>query len=259
MALSRIACAAGVFLIFYCVQPVNGQEDASPVRTVEYEYSFVREPFINPEIIRDFSTRLSDLGDQVVAINLLSSQNSNRYSLYPGDLGVNEKDGQCPFVYVENRDKTTRFGYQYIGMTESGVHVLSTSNWMGGSGVFKHLMLLTIEFDAGIDCCDWDRQTAIRDDSRRLLIRKLGEIGLGDRWSGQLGVSGNELRIGRDEGWFSRSGGTESGPLSSSRSGHILKIDIQPRNPLDFAQHSHPYPCKVVSGTQPQRGEVQEK
>ena len=204
MALGRIACAAGVFLIFYCVQPVNGQEDAPPVRTVEYEYSFVREPFINPEIIRDFSTRLSDLGDQVVAINLLSSQNSNRYSLYSGDLGVNEKDGQCPFVYVENRDKTTRFGYQYIGMTEAGVHVLYTSDWGGGSGVFKRLMLLTIEFDAGIDCCDWDRQTVIRDDSRRLLIRKLGEFGLGDRWSGQLGVNGNELRIGRDEGWFSR-------------------------------------------------------
>ena len=242
MSLNRITYAVGAFFILCCAQPVNGQEDAPPVPIVEYAYSFVRAPFIHPKIIQDLSTWLSDRGDQVVAINLSDSQASNRYF---GDVGVNHTAGQCPFVYTE--EKSQRFGYQYIGMIESGVHVLYTSDWGGGSGVFKQLILLTLEFDYGIDCCDWDVQTAIRADRKRLLIKKLGEIGLGDRWSGQLSASGNELRIGRDEGWFSQSGGTGGGALSVSRADRILKIDIHLPNSLDFAQHRHP----CTAGTKP--------
>ncbi len=227
----RIACVAGAFFVLCCVQPVNGQEDAPPVRVVEYAYSFVRPPFIHPKIIQDLSTWLSDRGDQVVAINLSDAQGSNRYF---GDVGVNATDGQCPFVYTEKESQ--RFSYQYIGMTQSGVHVLYTSDRGDGSGVFTQLMLLAIEFDYGIDCCDWDAQTAIRADRKRLLIKKLGEIVLGDRWAGQLSVRGNELRIGRDEGHFSQSEGTT---LSHSRADRVLKIDIHPSNPLDFAQHGH--------------------
>ncbi len=234
ISLSRIANAVGAFFILCCAQPVNGQEDAPPVPMVEYAYSFVRAPFVHPMIIQDLSTWLSDGGDQVVAINLSDAQESNRYS---GKVGVNHIAGQCPFVHtVEERQ---RFGYRYIGTTQSGVHVLYTSDWGGGSGVFRNLMLLTLEFDYGIDCCDWDVQTAIRADRKRMLIKKLGEMGLGDRWSGQLSVSGNELRIGRDEGWFSRSGGTGGGVLSYSRADRILKIDIRLSNSLDFAQHRH--------------------
>ncbi len=242
MSLSRIAYAVGAFFILCCSQPVNGQEDAPPVPMVEYAYSFVRAPFVHPNIIEDLSVWLSDLGDQVVAINLIDAQGSNRYY---GDVSVSHTAGECPFVYTE--EESQRFGYRYIGMTQSGVHVLYTSDWGGGSGVSKHLMLLTLEFDYGIDRYDWDVQTAMRADKKRMLIKKLGEIGLGDRWSGQLSVSGNELHIGRDEGWFSQSGGTGGGPLSHSRADRVLKIDIHPPNPLDFAQHKHP----CASGTQP--------
>lgn len=242
MSLSRIACAVGVFFVMCYMQPINAQKGAPSVRVVDYEYSFAREPFVHPKIIQDLSTWLSDRGDQVVAISLSDAQGSNRYF---GDVAVNDVDGQCSFVYTEEEGQ--RFGYRYIGMTESGVHVLYTSDWGGGSGVFTQLMLLTIAFDYGIDCCDWDTQTAIRVDRKRLLVKKLGEIILGDRWSGQLSVSGNDLHIGRDEGWFSQSGGTGGGALSHSRADRVLKIDIHPSNPLTFAQHNQP----CASGTKP--------
>ncbi len=238
----RIVSAVGAFFVMCCVHPVNGRADTPPVRVVEYAYSFVRAPFIHPKIIQDLSTWLSDRGDQVVAINLSDAQGSNRYF---GDVAVNDVDGQCSFVHTEEEDQ--RFGYQYIGMTESGVHVLYILDWGGGSGVFKQLILLTIEFDYGIDCCDWDTQTAIQANRKRLVIKKLGEIGVGDRWSGQLSVSGDELHIGRDEGWFSQSGGTGGGRLSHSHTDRVLKIDIHPSNPLNFAQHDHP----CASGTKP--------
>lgn len=37
---------------------------------------------------------------------------------------------------------------------------------------------------------------------KRLVMKKLGEIGLGDRWDGILDVKGNEISIGKDTGYF---------------------------------------------------------
>ena len=116
--------------------------------------------------------------------------------------------------------------------------MLYTSYGGSGSGAFTQLMLLAIAFDYGIDCCDWDAQTAIRADRKRLVIKKLGEIVLGDRWSGKLSIGENELQLGLDQGPFSQS--------DHHRGDRIVKIDIHPPNPLDFAQHK--YPC---AGTKP--------
>ena len=178
----------------------------------DFQFSFAREPYINPKIIQDFSTWISDKGDQVVAINVLESQDSNRYF---GDVQVRKTDGQNPFVYLETttveNGETNRqeFGYNYVGMTKSGVHVLYTSDWGGGSGVFKNLLLLAFEYDNGIGY-DWDKRE-IRSDGKRLLLKKLGEIPLGDRWDGELKVEGNSIFVGKDKGWFTVSGGTGGG------------------------------------------------
>ena len=42
-------------------------------------YSFRTPPFVHPKIVGDLVGSLADAGDQVVAINLLDSQDSNRY------------------------------------------------------------------------------------------------------------------------------------------------------------------------------------
>ena len=180
--------------------------------------SFSSPPYVHPKIIEDLMTWISDRGDQVVAINLLEAQDSNRYS---GEVVVREVPGKGPLVCVCSEKE--EFAYQHIGRTTSGIHVLCTSDWRGGSDVFKNLLLLRIEDDKGL-AVDWGRQS-VHLSRRRLLLRKLGEIGLGDRWAGELKVKGNELFIGTDEGWFSRSVGKGGGPLS--RKEHLLRIDLR--------------------------------
>ena len=139
----------------------------------------------------------------MVAINVLQSQDSNRYF---GDVQARKIDGQNPYVYLETTTvsdgETNRqeFGYEYVGMTKSGIHVLYTSGSGGGSGVFKNLLLLAFEYDNGISC-DLDKKT-IQPTRKRLLLKKLGEIALGDRWDGELKVEGNSIFIGKDKGWF---------------------------------------------------------
>ena len=218
----------------------QGLNTVAPDASVDWPYSFVQEPFVRPQIIDDLSTELSDLGDQVVAINLLDAQESNRYG---GGIGVREIDEQCPYVHWEPFGERSEFGYQYVGMTESRVHVLYTSSWGGGSGVFKSLMLLAITPDAGID---WNGQAATASERERLLIYKLGEFGLGDRWAGDLRVAGNTLTIGRDRGWFSVSGGTGGGGPDYER---VLTIDTPRPGALDFGATG--YACTAISGGAP--------
>ena len=220
-----------LFILSACT--ARADEANFDVPVVDAPYSFVRAPFVHPRIVEDLSTWLSDAGDQVVAVNLIDSQRSNRYF---GAVGVVEEGGQCPYVYWDDPEEAgVRFGYRYVGMTDSGVHVLSTSSG-GGSGRFVNLMLFTIEFDSGIVCCEWDRQTTIKADNKRIIMRKLGQIGVGDRWSGELRITGNDLHVGRDEGWLTESGGTGGGWLSYDRAARVLKIDIQPTGALDLAQ-----------------------
>ena len=106
-----------------------------------------------------------------------------------------------PFICVAHDrapagDGGAWFGYRYVGRTDDGADVLETSNCGGGSGVFVNLMLVRIERDKGMSC-NWT-QGVIRADRERLVIKKLGEIGLGDRWSGELKVQGNKVFIGKD-------------------------------------------------------------
>lgn len=231
-----VSVVRGIVIALSILTACTARADESNfvVPVADAPYSFVRAPFVHPRIVEDLSTWLSDAGDQVVAINLVDSQNSNRYF---GAVGVVEAEGQCPYVYWDDPDETgVRFGYRYVGMTDSGVHVLSTSSGGGGSGRFVNLMLFTIEFDSGIVCCDWDRQTTIKADKKRVVMRKLGEIGVGDRWSGELRIVGNDLHVGWDEGWFAESGGMGGGWLSSNQAARVLTINIQPTGALDLAQ-----------------------
>lgn len=212
----------------------TSQQAHTTVPNQDCTYSFSKAPFISPRIIQDLSTWISDQGDQVVAINLSDSQHSNRYS---GDPQVKHIEGQNPIVCHEEstiqsgETNTTKFNYQYVGRTDSGIDVLRTSDWGGGSGVFMNLLLVRLEQDQSISC-DWDKGL-VQAGKNRLLLKKLGEIALGDRWKGELAVKSNAIFVGKDEGWFAESGGTGGGPLSYDRKDRWLKIDLDTKRPTD--------------------------
>lgn len=215
-----------------CVLVVAGCYHVEPRNQVvvpnkDFQFSFSRAPFISPRIIQDLSAWISDHGDQVVAINVLESQDSNRYF---GDAQVRKIDGQHPFVFNETttvedgETNHTEFGYRFVGITKSGVYVLETSDWGGGSGVFRNLLLVTFEYDNGT-VCDWDKNVVSRS-GKRLLIKKRGGIPLGDRWDGELKVDGDSSFVGKDHGWFTVSGGTGGGWMSYDRKDRVLEIKI---------------------------------
>ena len=172
----------------------------------ELTYSFTQAPFINPKIINDLGTSLADEGDQVVAVNLTDSETSNRYFC---DLKIAKTGNRYPYVYSQDPPESAgetpaEFGYRYVGRTASGVDVLFTSESGGGSGVFEGLMLVRISEERTgptLEPADGRAQT-MTFGKKRLVLRKLGEIVLGDRWDGILAVSGNEISIGKDTGWF---------------------------------------------------------
>jgi hypothetical protein len=192
----------------------------------EFPYSFHKAPFINPKIIQDLSCWISDSGDQVVAINVLQSQNSNRYFCEPKTTDIK---GQNPSVYIESatvengETNVASFGYQLIGKTTFGIYVLQTSDSGGGAGTFNSIMLVKFENDRSI-AFDKDNDV-VKSGSERLLIKKLGEFALGDRRDGDLKVEGNCILIGKDNGVFA--GTRNGGSLSANPKKRIVKIDLE--------------------------------
>jgi hypothetical protein len=177
--------------------------------------SFCRPPYVHPRLLGDLLGWLSDEGDQVVAINLLDANDSNRYYGEIQTGGVGRVAPHHPLVYsrVEQNQSgqkyTEELGYEYVGLTSSGVHVLHI--WSSGMGtmVEHDLLLVTLAYDFGLTAMPDLKSGALRFDRRRLLIRKLAEYALGDHWDGELRVDGNKIRVGRDQGLYSGDPRTE--------------------------------------------------
>lgn len=159
------------------------------------KYSFFRDELIHPKIIQDLQGSLADIGEQVVAINLLDSQDSNRYF---GEIKIRSiENSNYPYVYSE--DGKESFGYNYIGTSSSGIHVLRTSECGGGSGIFMSLMFLVLETDESIK---YDYDQDILNKRQRINLKTLGLLSLGDRYDGEITLNNGILKIGKDVGWF---------------------------------------------------------
>lgn len=126
-------------------------------------YSFRTAPFVHPKIVGDLVGSLADAGDQVVAINLLDSQDSNRYygeifvtpqtdPLVPSWPWLYALDGE-PYAAAQPGSIRGRelFAYRYVGSTPSGLDVLEYTYSGGGSGFFSSVVFVRIEADVGAD------------------------------------------------------------------------------------------------------------
>ncbi|GLI56407.1 hypothetical protein PM10SUCC1_19210 [Propionigenium maris DSM 9537] len=135
------------------------------------DLSFKEEPFINPKIIEDMSTWISDTGDQVVAINLRDSQDSNRYYC---DYKVRESEDGFPYVEYRREEGEGGFGYQYIGELEPNTHVVKVYNNGGGSYTFVELMFIEILKSNSITYDIDDHK--IKKNTERTLLHKIGSM-----------------------------------------------------------------------------------
>ena len=229
----------------------NGEhlEPAKPQQRFHSTYSFRTAPFVHPKIVNDLIGSLSDHGDQVVAINLLDSQDSNRYfgeifvtpqtdPLVPSWPRVYSLDGE-PTRDGELGDRWGQevYAYRYVDSTDSGLDVLHAQYSGGGSGVFNHAVFVLTEADYGaayplprdIDSGQNSAEPEIHD---RELIRILGRIPLGDRWIGTVEVSGDDVVVrGRDLHERCEMGGTNT--MERVEMNYFMDTDCKESGPDD--------------------------
>lgn len=190
-------------------RPSLGSDQSTGTQRFYSRYSFNRAPFVHPRIIGDLIGWISDTGDQVVAINLLDSQESNRYH---GEIDVRRVDNEAgspwPWVFwldgVDNGKygfgRTPFTAYQYLGTTTSGLDVLHVKDSGGGASIFHRLIFVATRDDYGVKYSvhnqDPNNELAFQPQIRtRELVWMVGRIGLGDRWDGSIDVVGNDVVV----------------------------------------------------------------
>lgn len=197
-----------LFVFFFMFSPFSayGQEFTVPSvcqsssQDFEHIKDCIKKHFIisgkpiNPMIIKDLNAWISDSGDQIVSINLLDSQDSNKY-FHAKNYEV-KKHGEYFTLSLEIPSEDQKlssagsFSYVVEGVTDNGVFVLQTIENGGGTGYFQSLLFVRIREDMGFGKAQDDKLVL---NQKRILIEKLGEMPLGDRVKVDVKVKGNTL------------------------------------------------------------------
>ena len=184
---------------------VAGQALGSVVRASAYlsfsncRYSFVREEFIHPLIVKELLGWLSDSHEPIVAVNLTAANDSNRFF---GDFTHYRYNGK---LFVKWQEGRQFFIYRHIATSPSGIEMVDCTNCGGGSGQFRSVGLFHLEQDRAVAHAQVRPSAAMGVLTReRAIIRTLGSISLGDRYDGKVVYRDGVLSAGPDTGWFGR-------------------------------------------------------
>jgi hypothetical protein len=143
---------------------------------------FFHGKVVHPGALRELGTSLADSGPIDVAVDLDGVQSSNRY-YRPAVV----RDHFVDFKDDELLGKDASFSYVFLGTTPGGISAFETYFSGGGSGTFMSVLLVRIE-----------KQLERREDKQetRVVMRRVGEIGLGDRSRSEVTLVGGALKIG---------------------------------------------------------------
>ena len=140
------------------------------------KYSFITKEYINPAILEELLGWISDIGDQIVSINISESNDSNKFY---GNISEKLIENNYPIITFKNNELI--YSYQYIGCSFSGVHIIRTWSNEGGTGIFCNIILVTLSTDTIIEIYN---HKSIKEE--RFIIKKVGTIPLGDRYEGNI-------------------------------------------------------------------------
>jgi hypothetical protein len=155
---------------------------------------------IPPEIFRDFGDgNLADSDVIWVTVDLAAAVGSNLYFdpiRQYGDWKIQKKQRKQADVPEET-------AYSFKGATANGLIVVVASYNGGGSGTFHTLHILDVVQAAGFD----------NDGKRypRVNLTNIRSVALGDRWEGEVTISGNAVRVTTRDG---PAGGKSRPPLT---------------------------------------------
>ena len=153
-------------------------------------YSFTQEELVNPMILADLYGWISDLGEQIVSIDIAGANTSNRYHF--DQITVREA---TPNPVVTAQREEASFSYQYLGRSYTGIHLLRVWDYGGGSGVFCAIMLVTLSSENAINIMPGEINR-----TKRFIIKKLSSVPLGDRYEGEVSYRFGLLSIGPCKG-----------------------------------------------------------
>ena len=93
----------------------------------QFPYSFSREEYIHPRIVQEMGGLLSDKNETIVAVDLIAANKSNRFF---GDIWTEQRDGG---LWVGWKGQEEEYAYRYIATSPSGIHIVHSYNWTGGT------------------------------------------------------------------------------------------------------------------------------
>jgi len=140
---------------------------------------------IPPRIFADFgAATLSDSRPIAVTIDALVGVDSNRYF---GAITQNGAWFKQSVSLPDARKDVETISYGYYGATRDNLLVVLTCYNGGGSGRFYALNILDAAWGSGFD-----------DDGKsyqRLDLTILRSVALGDRWAGEIKITGNSIHV----------------------------------------------------------------
>jgi hypothetical protein len=170
---------------------------------IQTKRKFIRETreFWYRACAESFSQNIYVLGapserNQITLDQLTYSFAREEYRFH-GDVWTKEYDDG---LWVGWDGQQERYSYRHVATSLSGIHMVQTDSWGGGSGEFRAILLFAFDHDRALEL---DRSGALS--SRERVLRKvLGSIRLGDRYVGEITSCNGILSIGPDVGWFAR-------------------------------------------------------
>ncbi len=165
-------------------------EAAGAAKTASALVAEVRHSFtlngktIPPEIFRDFGDGdLADSGSIWVTVDAAAAIDSNLYVdpiREDGDLKIQRKQRLMT-------DAPEQTAYVFYGATANGLLVVLASYNGAGSGTFYTLHILDVAAGAGFGIEGKRHQ--------RINLTNIRSVILGDRWEGELRISGNAVKV----------------------------------------------------------------
>ena len=158
-------------------------EAAGLIAEVRKSFTLRGKP-IPPEIFRDFGDgNLADSTSIWTSVDLDSAVGSNQYFDAVRQNGAWVTQGRA----AGNGREAEETAYRYIGATKNGLLAVVATYSGGGTGVFTTLHILDLAPTRAFD-----------DEGKiytRITLTNLRSVALGDRWDGDVTISGDDIHI----------------------------------------------------------------
>jgi hypothetical protein len=162
----------------------------SDAKSAAAQVSEIRKSFtlngqiIPPEIFRDFGDgNLADSDGIWVTVDLAAAVGSNLYADPIREYGAWKIQKKQP----QATDTAEETAYAFKGSTANGLLVVVASYNGGGSGTFHTLHICDVAAAMAFDS-DGKR-------TQRINLTNLRSVALGDRWDGDVKITGNTIRV----------------------------------------------------------------